>query len=374
MSWMEAQDGNIVMFHPEVNEESFDDVKQVLASRWIGQGPKVLEFETAFEEKFSSSRAVSVNSGTAALHLAYLLAGVGPGDEVLCPLFTCTATNIPLLYIGATPVFVDVNPKTLNIDTLDLRRRITSRTKAIVTVDFAGLPCDYTEIVKLGQDYGIPVIQDAAHSLGGSYKGKPVGSIADFTVFSFQAIKHLTTGDGGMLTIRNKELLGKARRLRWFGIDREKKSGGIWENDITEIGFKYHMNDIEAAIGLANLRNFDSILRYRQSIFEAYLDSLVESDQLKVLGATSADRQHAAWMLTILVDRRQSLVEKLRRFNIEASQVHYRNDKYSIFKKYAEVNYQGMDSVENNYLCLPIHTKMKISDVEKICKVINSGW
>ena len=182
------------------------------------------------------------------MHLAYILTGIKKNDEVIA-VFTCTATNIPLLYIGAKIKFVDVNPKTMNIDIKDLKSKITKKTKAIICVHYGGIPCEMNEIQKIAKKYKIKIIEDAAQALGGKYKNKKIGTISDFTVFSFQAIKHITTGDGGMLCIKDQRLLEKAKRIRWFGIDRKRKQLGIWKNDIREVGYKYLLTDLGAAVG-----------------------------------------------------------------------------------------------------------------------------
>jgi perosamine synthetase len=172
-----STDEGIVLFHPHIPKNAKKYVNEVLDSRWIGQGPKVDLFESEFKKKFAlSGPAISTGSGTDALHLAYLLAGIQKGDEVLVPLFTCTATSIPLLYIGAKPVLVDVGLKTLNLDIEDLKRKISSKTKAIVCVHYGGLPCDMDEIQALATSFGIPVIEDAAHALGAKYNGKWIGT------------------------------------------------------------------------------------------------------------------------------------------------------------------------------------------------------
>src|SRR3989440_4061360 len=224
MPLMETAKGNIVLFHPHVSEGARQRVSEQLATRWIGQGPAVAEFESRFSKMFCGGfTTAAVGSGTDALHLAYLLAGIEPGDEVITPVFTCTATNIPLLYIGAKPVFADVKRDSLNIDPAHVRELVTDKTKAIVCVHYGGLPCDMDELRKIADETGVPIIEDAAHAVVATYKGRSIGSISEFTMFSFQAIKHITTGDGGMLAIRDAELLPAARRIRWFGIDREGK-------------------------------------------------------------------------------------------------------------------------------------------------------
>jgi perosamine synthetase len=370
----EANANPVVLFHPFVPEEAAQKVADVLSTRWIGQGPLVDNFESEFERKIGVGKSLAVGSGTDALHLAYLLAGVGPGDEVICPVFTCTATNLPLLYIGATPVFADVDPKTMNISPKSIRKLITEKTKAIVTVDYGGLPCDYAEINEIAREFGLKVIDDAAHAIGAEYRGTSIGAVADFTTYSFQAIKHITTGDGGLLHVKDPELAEKGRRLRWFGIDRKAKFAGIWANDITEIGYKYQMTDIGAAMGLAGLAHLQSVLSHRRELLKAYEEGLKDVQGLYNVGFESqTDRLHSAWLHTILIDNREELQQKLASHGVESGQVHYRNDMYSIFGKRREY-LQNMDAIESRYLVLPLHMKVGIKDVENICGIIKSGW
>lgn len=366
--------GNIPLFIPEIPGDAFEEVKDTLESRWIGQGPKVDKFEIEFNKLIDNpNESIAVGSGTDALHLSYLLAGIKRGDEVLTPVFTCTATNIPLLYIGATPIFVDVDPKTLNIDVNHARKLISKRTKAIVCVHYAGFPCDMDALRELADEFHIPIIEDAAHAVGTKYKGRPVGSISEFTMFSFQAIKHITTGDGGLLTFKDSSLLEKAKRLRWFGIDRSAKQLGVWENDIKEIGYKYQMTDLGAAIGLASIKNFENTLSLRRSLLHRYYENLEGCRNLEILGMETDDILHAAWLFTIRVKNRKKLQAKLLENGIESNQVHYRNDRYSIFTP-TRLNLPNMNEIEDEYLVLPLHTKMNLGDVDKICRVLKSGW
>jgi perosamine synthetase len=369
---MSADEG-IVLFYPHVPRKAKEYVCDTLDSRWIGQGPKVEQFEPAFRAKFKlPGPCVGVGSGTDALHLSYLLAGIEAGDEVLTPVFTCAATNIPLLYIGAKIRFVDVDPISMNISIADLRSKISERTKAIVCVHYGGLPCDMDAIGALASEYSIPVIEDAAQALGATYGGVPIGAISDFTIFSFQAIKHLTTGNGGIVTFRDAGLEQKARRLRWFGIDRVLKQKGIWENDITEVGYKYEMTDIEAAIGLAGLEEFDDVLAYRRSLYQQYVERLRGVSHVRIVNDFNPAKRHAAWLFTISVERRMQCQLKLRSRRIESGQVHFRNDRYSIFG--CTDAFPGMDAIDDNYLVLPVHTKMSLADVDTICDVLREGW
>ena len=371
---LDPRDG-IPLFYPYVPTEAIAEVTDTLSGRWIGQGPKVDLFEKKFEEMFlGQHKALAVGSGTDALHLAYLLSDVTADDEVIVPVFTCTATNIPLLYIGAKIVFADIDPDTMNISVADVERKITKKTKAIVCVDYGGVPCDYDALNRLCREHGLKLISDAAHSIGSVYKGQNSGTCADFTIFSFQAIKTLTTGDGGMLTIRDASLLEKAKRLRWFGIDRSAKQGGIWENDIVEIGYKYQMTDIAAGIGLAGLKHIQDVIRHRNELFKAY-EAKLTTPRIRLVGKSStSDYFTCAWLLTIIVDKdRIALMKKLREHGVESGQVHYRNDRYSVLGGRRN-DMPNMDDVEDRYLVLPLHPRVREADVEKICGLINEGW
>ena len=376
MSIMKANSENIVLFYPHVSELAKSSVMETLDSRWIGQGPKVKIFEENFSKKFASNLpAIAVGSGTDALHLSYMLAGLKPGDEVIAPLFTCTATNIPFLYMGIKINFADVDINTMNMDTNHVRQLMSDKVKAIICVHYGGLPCDMDELQSIANEWNIPIIEDAAHAVGAKYKGIDIGSISDFTMFSFQAIKHITTGDGGMLIIKNKDLIDKAERIRWFGIDRKSKQAGIWENDITEIGYKYQMTDIAAAMGIASLSEFDDQSQIRKSLFQVYEEELAGCERLRIIGSGYKDREHAAWLFTVIVEERYKLQEKLRDNNIESNQVHFRNDRYSIFKEFTNGKvFPNMDKIEDDYLVLPLHTKMTVEDARKVCSVIKSGW
>lgn len=371
---MDVGGDNIVLFHPHMPKNAIAGVADTLSTRWIGQGPKVELFEKRFSERFcGNSPAIAVGSGTDALHLAYLLAGLKAGDEVVAPVFTCTATNIPFLYMGVKVRFADVEKDTLNISATHVAELVNERTRALICVHYGGLPCDMDELHAIAKKWNIPVIEDAAHAVGARYKGRSIGEISEFTMYSFQAIKHITTGDGGMLAIKESSLEAKAKRLRWFGIDRSAKQKGIWENDITEVGYKYQLTDIGAAMGLAALDEFEQTLGHRQRLLEEYRTSLQGISGIEFIGGAKSDRVHAAWLCTVLVNRRVALQKKLLEHRIESNQVHYRNDRYSIFGSRRD-NLPNMDAVEDRYLVLPLHTKMGVEHVQRICSVIRSGW
>jgi len=364
----------IMLFYPHIPKKAIEAVTEVLQGRWIGQGPRVAQFEKEFEERFAGKgKALAVGSGTDALHLAYILAGLKEGDEVITPVFTCTATTIPFLYMRVKFRFADVDPKTLNMSTSHVRELVNEKTKAIVCVHYGGLPCDMDELLAIAAEYNIPVIEDAAHAVGATYKGKKIGEISPFTMFSFQAIKAMTTGDGGMLVLQDHAMVPTAERIRWFGIDRSNKQKGTWENDIWEVGYKYQMTDIGAAMGLAALHEFDQTLAHRQKLFQAYKRGLAGAKGITLMGADSTDRTHAAWLCTALVDKRQEFMTRLRDRKIESGQVHYRNDRYTVLGGRRD-DLPNMDAIEENYIVLPLHMHMNENDVEYVCQVIRSGW
>lgn len=359
---------------PYIPKGTVASVGEVLSTRWIGQGPKVAQLERRFSVEMVSGRAsVAVGSGTDALHLAYLLAGIKAGDEVIAPLFTCTATNIPLLWMGAKIRFCDVGPNSLNMDPAHCRSLINERTKAIIVVHYGGAPISQ-EFFHLGS----MVIEDCAQALGGTYskggnnhdfESVPLGTRGQFACFSFQAVKHIGTGDGGMLVLP-ESLAAKARRLRWFGIDREAKLTGNWNNEISEVGYKYQMNDVAAAMCLAGLDGMDFQMYHRRSLRSAYIRGLSGIDGVSVI---DHDPHSACWLMTILAERREDLRRKLLNDGVESDCVHYRNDRYSIFRD-SRGEFPNMDAIDGKYLVLPMHMGMLVEDVEHICEVARSGW
>jgi perosamine synthetase len=345
------------LMQPYVTDAMREAVAGVMQTHWIGQGPKVDEFERCFSEKIAGGRpAVAVGSCTDALHLAYVLAGIGEGDEVVAPLFSCTATNIPLLYQRARIQFYDVAPGSLNGSPETISAAVTDRTKAVVVVHYGGQQAKYSTC--------LPVIEDCAQSLGGSF-----GVVGDYACYSFQAVKHVTTGDGGMLVCPVKQA-DQARRMRWFGIDRRAKLHGVWENDLTELGYKYQMTDIGAAMGIAGLESLGAQIEHRRKMRDTYVDMLSGLDGISVL---DKDTSSACWLMTVLVERREDLRRKLAEAGIESDQSHYRNDRYSIFARFRG-RFPNMDAIEAMYLLLPLHMGMQVADVERVCEVIDSGW
>jgi perosamine synthetase len=360
----------IALFHPFVPESAIDAVAAVLRSRWVGEGTLVREFEEAFEHRYGG-HAVAVNSATSALHLAYLLAGLGPETSAIVPAFGCTATSIPLHYVQARLVFSDIKKHSLLVDPQDVERMIDSTTRAIVCTHYGGFSADLNAIRQLADHANAFVIADAAQCLLRWYNGASLTSLADMTIFSFQAVKHLTTGDGGMLMCRSLELAERARRLRWFGIDRNAKLQDRWDNEINEIGFKYQMNNLDAALGLAGLAGLDRRLENRRQMLDHYRRRFDRTDGIELFDRMIDSKLTAPWAVTVSVANAQSLRVHLASSGIESSPVHYRNDRYVIFRD-SQRSLPNLDAIENRYLCLPLHDHLSLNDIERVCDSVDS--
>jgi perosamine synthetase len=366
---------SITFFNSQVSPRACELVSDVLRSGWLSEGARVKEFEGALTERLGLVNPVALNSGTSALHLALAVAGVGPGDEVILPPQTFVATGLAILMQGATPVFADINPNTGNICPLSIASRITERTKAIIPVHWAGYPCDMDEIAAIAQANGLAVIEDAAHALGATYRGRPIGSLSRFTAFSFQAIKHLTTGDGGALCCRSPVDAARARARRWFGIDRANSQPSILGErifDITEVGYKYHMNDLAAAIGLGNLEDFPARLSRRQTIAREYRRELQGVAGIRLLEC-NPDRVSASWLFTMLVEDREGFIRKLRDSFIPVSVVHLRIDRYSVFGG-VRGDLSNQTTFDSHQASIPVHEALTETVVERIVRTIHQGW
>ena len=255
--------------HQSIDKKDIEEVIKVLKSDWLTQGPKIEQFEKAITKYCGAKYAVAVSSGTAALHSAYIVSGIKPGDEVITTPLTFAATANMLVQCGAKPIFADIKKDTLNINPEEIEKKITHKTKAIVTVDFAGLPCDYDEVFKIAKKHNLLVIEDACHALGAEYKGKKIGSLADMTILSFHPVKQITTGEGGMILTNNKIFYNKLKIIRNHGIIK-KPENGKWYYEIEEPGFNYRITDFQCALGLSQLKKINSFLRRRRKIVSLY--------------------------------------------------------------------------------------------------------
>lgn len=347
----------INLFHPFIPlKEALAELKDTLSGKWIGQAHKVELFEKQFSEKFGYKNALFTNSCTSALELSYHLIGLGKGDEVIVPILDCTAGQMGLLRRGVKIVFADIE-QNLNISPNDLEKKITKKTKAIIAVHLGGIPFS-NEVFDIAKKYKIPLIVDCAQHLAHSE--------GDYVCYSFQAIKHITTGDGGMLIVKDKKQHERAKKLRWFGIDRELKAKKDWQAwdrrqmtfDIEEAGYKFQPTDIDACLGLVGLKHADRIIKERQELCEEYKRNL--PDVTLLYGGT-------CWILGIICRDRDKVAAHLKKNGIETNLVHLRNDIFKIFGGKRQ-NLKRMNFMEDKYLYLPLHNHLTKKDVKFICR------
>ncbi len=284
-----------------VTEEDIKAVSDVLRSDWLTTGPKVEEFEEAFAAKVGSRYAVALSSGTAALHAAAFAACIGPEDEVITTPMTFAATANCILYQGGRPVFSDVEPETLLVDASKIEEKITPKTKAIIAVDYAGQPCDYDALKSIAKRHNLTLVADACHALGATYKGRNVGALADMTVFSFHPVKHITTGEGGMVTTDDPELAKRVRVFRNHGITsdhRERERCGSWFYEMVDLGFNYRLPDINCALGLSQLKRLDQNVSRRRELAAFYNEAFSKIEAVRPL-TQKADRK-SSWHLYVV--------------------------------------------------------------------------
>lgn len=316
-----------------ISHEDIEAVIQVLRSDWLTQGPKIEKFEQAVAEYCGVKRAVAVSSGTAALHAACFAAGIKPGDEVITSPITFVASANAILYCGGRPVFADIDENTGNIDPNEIEKRISKRAKAIIPVHYAGHPCDLDEIHHIAEKHGLIVIEDAAHALGAEYKGKRVGSLSQMTTFSFHPVKHITTGEGGMILTNNEIYFQKLLLFRNHGITREnglmEKSEGPWYYEMQELGYNYRITDIQCALGTSQIKKLDHFIRERKRIAGEYRES-IKKELFDVVFPLfeKRERSHAYHLFPVKIDfkkigsSRGKIMEALKAKGI-GTQVHY---------------------------------------------------
>ncbi|RKU17371.1 UDP-4-amino-4,6-dideoxy-N-acetyl-beta-L-altrosamine transaminase [Candidatus Poribacteria bacterium] len=364
---------------PWIDDTEIEAVSEVLASKWISTGARVREFERAFAEYLGVRHAIAVSSCTAALHLSLVVSGIGVGDEVITTPYTFTATAEAIRYVGAKPVFVDIDPETLNIDITKIAPAITSRTKAIMPVHIAGLSCDMDALREICQKHNLVLIDDAAHAIPAEYNGKYIGSLGDLSAFSFYANKNMTTAEGGMITTNNDSLAEPLRTMRLHGIDKDawaRQSGrSIWRYEITTEGYKYNMTDIQAAMGLCQLMKLNKQHERRQNFVQIYQSELAKFPQVSTPFVPDNPAEHA-WHLYIIqlhTGNRDDFVESLREANIECS-VHYIPlHLFEFYQKqygYSVGDFPYAEEVFERVISLPLHPGLTESDVHLVIDAI----
>lgn len=313
-----------------IDDDDIAAVVAVLRSDWLTTGPNIGEFEQALRAVTGSEHAVAVSNGTAALHAAMYALEVGPGDEVIVPALTFAASANAAVYQGATPVFADVEADTLLIDPASVRARITPRTRAIVAVDYAGQPCDYVALRAIADEHGLAIVADACHAIGGSYRGAPVGALADLSTFSFHPVKHVTTGEGGAITTARAEWAERMRHFRNHGITtdhRQRAEKGSFFYEMVDLGYNYRMTDFQAALGVSQLKKLSAWVERRQAIARLYDTAFAELPLVRPL-EVRPDVSHAYHLYVVRLDTERLSVDRgaifaaLREEGVGA-QVHY---------------------------------------------------
>ena len=390
----------IPLFKVFMSPTAKTEVGKILDSGYIGQGPQVDKFEKDLKNYFDYDYLTALNSGTSALHLALHLLkkpntnyktwggvvvwdqnwpGMQDGDEVLCTALTCTASNFPVLANGLKIKWVDIDPKTLNMDLNDLERKIGPKTKAIIGVHWGGYPLDLNRIQKIQEraqsQYGFSpaLIEDCAHAFGSEYRGKKLGNHGNIAMYSLQAIKHITAVDGGILCLPHQKLFDRAKLLRWYGINRDDNRKDFrCEADIEEWGFKFHMNDINATVGIENLKHADNIISKHRANAKFYDENLKNIPGVTLL-ERHPDHNSAFWIYSMLVDDREGFYKWMKKCNITVSQVHERNDKHTCIKDYKSF-LPNLDKTVDKVVSIPVGWWVTKKDRQHIVDCIKKGW
>ena len=345
------------------------EIEKILYSGYIAQGEVVDDFETGFQNFIGNGFSLSLNSGTSALHIALILSGVKNGDEVISTALTAEPTNVAIKMAGAKIRWADIDYDTGNICPVDIEKQINEKTKAIMVVDYAGIPVNIPEIIKLSHKYNLPVIEDASHALGAKFHSKKTGSFFPFSVFSFQAIKHLTTIDGGILQLDDKFNYERGKLIRWFGIDKRIPRT---ENRIELQGYKYHMNNVNAIIGLIQLSTINEVIQRHIDNGKYYDNSLGKIPGIELIKYYK-ESEPSYWLYTMKVENRKGFIKKLSEHNIMASEVHLRNDLHPFLNDYPTMMPE-LDRFYPKLVHIPCGWWVNAETSEYISSLIKSGW
>jgi len=372
----------IVFGSPKIEREEIDEVVRCLESGWIGTGPRVAEFEREFAAYKQSRHAAAVASCTAAMHLSVLAAGIGPGDEVITTPLTFCATVNAIIHAGATPVLADVDPRTMNIDPAKVEAAITSKTKAILPVHFAGRACDMDGLSRIANRYELKLIEDCAHAIETKYHGRAAGTFGDFGCFSFYATKNVTTGEGGMVLTSNEEDLARIKMLALHGMSKDAwkrfSDDGYKHYFVVATGFKYNMMDLQAALGIHQLRRVESNWKRREEIWDAYNEAFAELP-LTLPAEPELDTRHAYHLYTVLIDEaqagitRDAFLDAMTERNIGVG-VHYLSlPEHPIYQEkfgWRPEDYPNAMRIGRQTVSLPLSAKLTDEEVERVIEAV----
>ena len=366
-----------------IDQEDIDAVVKILNSDWLTQGPAIKQFESDFSQKVGAGYAVAVSNGTAALHLSLLALGVGPGDEVITTPNSFLATANAILYVGATPVFVDIEMSHFGLDVFKIEAAITAKTKAIIPVHFAGFPVDLSAIHGIASKYRLNVIEDACHALGASFKDSKIGDCAysDCATFSFHPVKHIATGEGGMITTNSKDIYDQLMMLRTHGVTKDRgalsQNPGPWYYEMQQLGYNYRMTDMQAALGISQLKKLDSFVNRRRAIAKQYNNAFLNLDWIVPIKENS-DQQASYHLYVVQIDfdkikkTRTDVMKTLKEKGI-GTQVHYIPIIDQPYYK-EKVNVKGQFEMVKHYykltLSLPMYPLMSDSEVMRVIQAV----
>lgn len=350
-------------------DEELGAVRSALERGYYGLAEKVLEFEKALEAFIGAKHVVAVNTGTSALHLAVDMLGIGPGNEVIVPSLTFVASFQAISMTGATPVPCDIYPDTLLMDIDDVKRRITKRTRAIMPVHYAGAPCDMDALLEIRENCGIRIVEDAAHAFGSYYNGRKIGSFGDITCFSFDSIKVITCGEGGVVVCRDESLAELSRQKRLLGMDRKSHTGQWkerkWFFDVKTQGYRYHMSNINAAIGIEQLKKIDSFIQIRREICKKYIAAFKGITQLRLLNTDYDSIAPFMFVVRVKNNLRNNLMEFLKEKDIETG-INYIPNHLHHFYNSRPVHLPRTEEAYQEILTLPLHCKLSDGDVDYV--------
>ena len=375
---------NIPYYIPSIGEDEINEVVNTLRTGWLTMGPKTIEFENMLAEYLGARNIIAVSSCTAALHLSLVGLGIGIGDEVITTPYTFVSTANVIVHTGAKPVFVDIRKDTYNIDPSNIRKVISSRTKAIIPVDFAGQPSELDEIMEIAKEYNLHVIEDAAHSIGAEYKGKKIGTLATTTNFSFYPTKNITTGEGGAIATENDGLADKLRVLRLHGINKDAwkryHKGGSWYYEVDECGWKYNMTDIQAAIGIHQLKKLDRFIERRREIAKMYTEEFENIEEV-IVPYEKPNSKHTYHLYPFLLKNfnRNKFIDNMLKKGIRCS-VHFiplhLQPFYRNIYGFKKGDYPNAEWVYEREVSLPLYPLMSDNEVyyviDNVKKIIKS--
>lgn len=374
----------LVFGAPLIEEEEIQEVVDTLRSGWLGTGPKTKRFEEAFAAYTGAKHAVALNSCTAGLHLALDVLGIGPGDEVITTPMTFAATANVICHVGATPVFADIDPVTMNLDPAAIERAITPRTKAIIPVHFAGRPCDMDAIMAIARRHGLRVIEDAAHATETWYRGQKVGTIGDIAAFSFYSTKNVVTGEGGMITTQDAAIADEIRIRSLHGISRDAwkrySAEGYQPYDCMFPGYKYNMMDLQASLGLHQLEKVDRFWERRDRYWQMYNQAFAELPEVVTPAADEPDTRHARHLYTLLLDLDRVTVDRYTVMNMLKDQnigtgVHFVSlNLHTLYRErfgYQRGDFPNAEYVSDRTFSLPLSPKMSDRDVEDVIAAVH---